>query len=363
VESVAQWLADRGWTALPNHAGLDKALRDKNQDRFIQEDGVIVVATIAFGMGIDKPDVRFVVHLDLPKSLEAYYQETGRAGRDGLPAEAMMLYGAGDVTKMRQLIESSDAPEVQKQIERRKLEALVGYCETAQCRRQVLLGYFGETLAEPCGNCDSCLEPASFFDGTELAQKALSCVYRTGERFGAVHVIDVLRGLESEKISKFGHDRLSTYGIGKELTAGEWRAVFRQLVALGLLTVDIGGHDGLHFGPDCRAVLRGERRVDLRQDTLRQNRPRRAKKTAAALESAPGRQALFDALRARRLSLAKAQGVPPYVIFHDSTLLAMATAKPKDLDGLALIPGVGEAKLRRYGPAFLETVTEFQARG
>jgi ATP-dependent DNA helicase RecQ len=363
VEGVASWLADRGWTALPYHAGLDKALRDRNQDRFIKEDGVIVVATIAFGMGIDKPDVRFVVHLDLPKSLEAYYQETGRAGRDGLPAEAVMLYGAGDVTKMRQLVESSDAPETQRQIERRKLEALVGYCETVQCRRQVLLSYFGETLAEPCGNCDSCLEPAAYFDGTELARKALSCVYRTGERFGAVHVIDVLRGLESEKIGKFSHDKLSTYGIGQELTAGEWRGVFRQLVALGLLTVDIAGHGGLRLGPDCRAVLRGERTVELRQDTLRRSRPRRAKKAAAELEPAPGSQALFDALRAKRLSMARAQGVPPYVIFHDSTLLAMAAARPGDLDALAGLQGVGEAKLKRYGAAFLETIAAFEAAG
>jgi ATP-dependent DNA helicase RecQ len=360
VESVAQWLSDRGWAALPYHAGLDKAVRDRHQDRFIKEEGVIVVATIAFGMGIDKPDVRFVVHLDLPKSLEAYYQETGRAGRDGLPAEAFMLYGAGDVTKMRQLIEGSEAPEAQKQIERRKLDALVGFCETAQCRRQVLLSYFGETLDGPCGNCDSCLEPVEQFDGTELAQKALSCVYRTGQRFGAVHVIDVLRGEESEKISRLGHDRLSTYGIGKELSVGEWRAVFRQLVAHGFLTVDIGGHGGLHFGPDCRAVLRGERRVELRGDTLRKSRPRR-RKTNGDTGDMPVRGALFEALRAKRLALAKAQGVPPYVIFHDSTLIAMAAAKPCDLAALSLVHGVGEAKLMRYGAEFLATIADFAA--
>ena len=358
VESVAQWLTDRGWTALPYHAGLDKAVRDRHQDRFIKEEGVIVVATIAFGMGIDKPDVRFVAHLDLPKSLEAYYQETGRAGRDGLPAEAFMLYGAGDVTKMRQLIEGSDAPEAQKQIERRKLDALVGFCETAQCRRRVLLSYFGEARDQSCGNCDSCLEPVAQFDGTELAQKALSCVYRTGQRFGAVHVIDVLRGGESEKISKLGHDQLSTYGIGKELSVGEWRAVFRQLVAHGFLTVDIGGHGGLHFGPDCRAVLRGERRVELRGDTLRKSRPRR-KKTNGDAGDMPVRGPLFEALRAKRLALAKAQGVPPYVIFHDSTLIAMAAAKPRDLEALALVHGVGEAKLMRYGAEFLTTIAGF----
>src|SRR5262245_20831259 len=361
VESVAQWLTDRGWTALPYHAGLDKAVRDRHQDRFIKEEGVIVVATIAFGMGIDKPDVRFVAHLDLPKSLEAYYQETGRAGRDGLPAEAFMLYGAGDVTKMRQLIEGSEAPEAQKQIERRKLDALVGFCETAQCRRQVLLSYFGEARDQPCGNCDSCLEPVAQFDGTELAQKALSCVYRTGQRFGAVHVIDVLRGGESEKISKLGHDRLSTYGIGKELSVGEWRAVFRQLVAHGLLTVDVTGHGGLHFGSDCRAVLRGERRGALRGGTLRKSRPRRSMKTDGDTGDMPVRGALFEALRAKRLALAMAQGVPPYVIFHDSTLIAMAAAKPRDLDALALVHGVGEAKLTRYGAEFLATIAGFAA--
>ena len=231
VEETAAWLAGRGIPALPYHAGLDKPVRTAHQDRFLKEDGVVIVATIAFGMGIDKPDVRFVVHLDLPKTLEAYYQETGRAGRDGLPSEAFMLYGLEDVTKLRQLLESSDAPDAQKQIERRKLEALVGYCETTRCRRQVLLAYFGETLDEPCGNCDACLEPAESIDGTELVRKALSAVYRTGQRFGAAHVIDVLRGGDTEKVRKFGHDNLSTYGIGQELASSEWRSVFRQLVA------------------------------------------------------------------------------------------------------------------------------------
>jgi ATP-dependent DNA helicase RecQ len=363
VESVASWLADRGWPALPYHAGLDKAVRDRHQDRFIKDDGVIVVATIAFGMGIDKPDVRFVAHLDLPKSLEAYYQETGRAGRDGLPAEAIMLYGLEDVTKMRQLIEGSETPEAQKQIERRKLDALLGFCETAQCRRQVLLTYFGESPAGACGNCDRCLEPVETFDGTELAQKALSCVYRTGQRFGALHVIDVLRGGDGEKVKRLGHERLSTYGIGKELSVPEWRSVFRQLVAMDILAVDIAGHGGLHLGPDSRAVLRGERRVELHRDTLGERRPRRTRKPAAIAGESPASQALFDVLRAKRLALAKAQGVPPYVIFHDSTLVAMAAAKPRDLEGLALVHGVGEAKLLRYGAEFLETIAAFQAEG
>ncbi len=330
VERVAQALADRGWPALPYHAGLDKAVRDRHQDRFIKDDGVIVVATIAFGMGIDKPDVRFVVHLDLPKSLEAYYQETGRAGRDGLPSDAVMLYGLEDVTKIRQLVAASEAPEAQKQIERRKLEALIGFCETTQCRRQVLLSYFGETPDGPCGNCDTCLEPVESFDGTELAQKALSCVYRTGQRFGALHVIDVLRGTESEKVQKFGHDNLSTYGIGKELSVADWRSVFRQLAAHGFLEVDMDGHGGLRLGDGCRDVLRGERRVELHRDTFREKRPRKARKAAAAIDINPAGQALFDLLRAKRL---------------------------------ALIPGVGESKLKRYGAEFLETIAAFRAGG
>ncbi len=356
VDRTAEWLAAQGVTALPYHAGLDAARRSKHQDRFIKEDGVVMVATIAFGMGIDKPDVRFVAHLDLPKSLEAYYQETGRAGRDGLPAEAWMLYGAEDVTKLRQLIEGSDSPDRQKQVERRKLEALLGYCETTRCRRQVLLGYFGEALDEACGNCDACLEPAETFDGSIAAQKALSCVYRTGQRFGAGHVIDVLTGGDTEKVRRLGHDRLSTYGIGKELPANDWRSVFRQLTALGLLAVDIDGHGALKLGPDCRDVLRGERRIELRRDPARQPRRRGSRSSERSAAAAPADERLFQALRQRRLALAQAQGVPPYVIFHDSTLLAMAQAKPRNLDAFAKLPGVGQAKLRRYAAEFLEVI-------
>jgi ATP-dependent DNA helicase RecQ len=358
VEETAAWLAERGHPALPYHAGLDKPVRAAHQDRFIREDGIVMVATIAFGMGIDKPDVRFVVHLDAPKTLEAYYQETGRAGRDGLPSEALMLYGLEDVTKLRQLLESSDSPEAQKQIERRKLEALVGYCETTRCRRQVLLAYFGETLEEPCGNCDACLEPAESIDGTELVQKALSAVYRTGQRFGAAHVIDVLRGGDTEKVRKFGHDNLSTYGIGQELSASEWRSVFRQLVAIGLLVVD-AGHGGLRLGPDCRDVLRGERRVELRREEPRRRKTateRAATRATRAGMEAPDDLALFEALRAKRTALAKAQGVPPYVIFHDTTLLAMAQERPRDLDSFARLPGVGGAKLSRYAQTFLAVI-------
>ncbi|MBM3598674.1 MAG: DNA helicase RecQ [Alphaproteobacteria bacterium] len=361
VEETADWLSQQGLTALPYHAGLAAEVRARHQMRFIKEEGVIVVATIAFGMGIDKPDVRFVAHLDLPKSLEAYYQETGRAGRDGLPAEAFMVYGAGDAAKLRQLIEGSDAPDRQKRIEHQKLDALLGFCETTDCRRQVLLRYFGEQHG-PCGNCDVCLEPVASFDGTEAAQKALSAVYRTGQRFGMGHVIDVLLGGDTERIRNLGHDRLSTYGIGAELSRRTWQSVFRQLVAMGLLVSDTAGHGGLSLGADCRAVLKGERRIKLRHDPADD---RRAKSRTAGARVAgavsfvePGDAALFQALRARRRALAQAQGVPPYVIFHDTTLAEIVRHKPRDLEGFARISGVGEAKLARYGLDFVAVVVE-----
>ena len=299
-----------------------------------------MVATIAFGMGIDKPNVRFVAHLDLPKSLESYYQETGRAGRDGLPSDAWMVYGLEDIAKLRALAGRSEGDVRQREaqgqqpdrqrIDHQKLDAMLGYCETTRCRRQVLLGYFGETLAQPCGNCDTCLEPVATFDGTELAQKALSAVYRTGQRFGAAHLVDVLRGETSERVSTLGHDRLSVFGVGRDLDAVAWRSVLRQLVAQDLVVVDVEGHGGLHLGADCRPVLRGERRVELRHD------PRPARATTARRGARPERQALdpaadalFQALRARRLELARAQGVPPYVIFHDATLVAIAERRPR----------------------------------
>jgi ATP-dependent DNA helicase RecQ len=360
VEDTAAALNDAGIVALPYHAGLDKAVRAANQDRFLKEDGIVMVATVAFGMGIDKPDVRFVAHLDLPRSLEAYYQETGRAGRDGLPSEAWLLYGAGDQAKLRQFIDESEAADRQKRIEHQKLDALLGYCETTRCRRQVLLAYFGDTLEEPCGNCDTCLTPAVTFDGTEAARKALSCVYRTGERFGASHVIDVLLGGDTERIRSLGHEALSVYGIGKEFSRAEWRSILRQLTALGLLVVDTAGHGGLHLGPDCRSVLRGERRIELRREEGRRRRTaaeRAAKRAGAAgLGEDEGVRALFEALRARRASLAKAQGVPPYVIFHDTTLIEIAQRRPRSLDELAGISGVGQAKLARYGALFLDVV-------
>jgi len=360
VEETAAWLAAQGIEALPYHAGLEKDVRARHQTRFVKEEGVVICATIAFGMGIDKPDVRFVAHLDLPKSLEAYYQETGRAGRDGLPADAWMVYGIQDVAKLQQMTANSAAPEDQKRIERQKLDALLGFCEATRCRRQVLLAYFGEKLAEPCGNCDTCLDPVESFDGTEAAQKVLSCVYRTGQMFGAAHVIDVLLGGETERVRKFRHDQISTYGIGGELSRQAWRSVIRQLVAQGLLSVDLEGHGGLRLGPDCRPVLRGERTVALRRDpSWRKAAKVSAPRRQVALDD-PAAESLFQALRARRRDLAKQQGVPPYVIFHDSTLMEMATTRPRSLEDFAGLGGVGQAKLERYGEIFLAVIAHHE---
>ena len=357
VDETAIWLAEQGFNALPYHAGLDKSVRARHLDRFLKEEAVVMVATIAFGMGIDKPDVRFVAHIDLPKSIEAYYQETGRAGRDGLPSDAWMVYGLNDVVRLRQMIEQSESPDRQKHVERQKLDALLGYCETTRCRRQLLLDYFHEA-SKPCGNCDTCLEPVAAFDGTEVAQKVLSCVYRTGERFGAGHVVDVLLGTDNERMRSLGHDQLTTFGIGKELGRDAWRSIVRQLVSLGLLEVDTEGHGGLRMGADCRAVLRGERRIELRQpvEKAKGTRGKAGRATAAALLDNSDDEALFQALRACRLSVAKTQGVPPYVIFHDSTLLAMARSRPQSRFDMAQVPGVGAAKLARYGDTFLAVI-------
>ena len=358
VEETAAWLRERGLDAHPYHAGLGARERETAQDRFLRGDGVVVVATIAFGMGIDKPDVRFVAHLDLPKSLEAYYQETGRAGRDGLPATAWMAYGLQDVITLRQMVDGSEADAARKRVEIRKLDAMLGYCELTTCRRRTLLAHFGETRDEPCGNCDNCLEPPESWDATEAARQALSCIYRTGQRFGVGYVVDVLRGKEDERIRRFRHDRLSTFGIGADLDAGQWRSVVRQLIARGLLRVDVEQYGSLRLTSAARPVLRGEETVELRRDALPARRPRpgREARGRGAAGIAPGGEALFDALRAHRRALAEQQGVPPYVIFHDASLVEMAARRPRSLAEFASITGVGATKLERYGETFVEII-------
>ncbi len=369
VEETAAWLVTQGIASLPYHAGLDAGARRRHQDRFLREDGVVMVATIAFGMGIDKPDVRFVAHLDLPKSLEGYYQETGRAGRDGQPAEAWMAYGLGDVVQLRQFIEKSESTPERRRVEARKLDDMLAYCETADCRRAVLLAYFGETRAAAaagCGSCDVCLTPPERWDGTIAAQKALSAVLRTGERFGAGHVVDVLLGKAGEKVSRFGHDRLPTFGVGADLDEREWRRVLRQLVVLGLLEPDPDGHGGLRTTAHARPVLRGERRVELRRASEIALAPRSRRKAAAKAKDAFGpaapptsaESALFEALKTWRKAVAADQGVPAYVVFHDKTLAEIARVKPASVGALQQVSGVGESKLARYGDDLLRVVSE-----
>ena len=356
VEKTAEALVELGVTALPYHAGLDAGVRARNQRRFLREDGVVMVATIAFGMGIDKPDVRFVAHMDLPKSIEGYYQETGRAGRDGEPAEAWLCHGLGDIVLLKQMIENSEAGEERKRVERRKLDALVGYCETMRCRRQVLLANFGEDYPRPCGNCDNCLQPAETWDATVAAQKALSCVYRSGQRFGAMHLIDILRGVDNERIRQFGHEQLSTFGVGQDVDVRTWRGVFRQLVAAELLEIDAEGYGGLRLAEASRAVLRGEHAVMLRKELPRKPERERNARTPAAAVLQPADQPLFDALRELRAQLAREQNVPAYVIFHDSTLRNIAERRPSSLDELAQVGGIGGTKLARYGDQVLTAV-------
>ena len=357
TEETAAWLRGEGYDALAYHAGMDKAAREANQMRFQHGEAVVMVATIAFGMGIDKPDVRFVAHIDLPGSIEAFYQETGRAGRDGLPSDTLMLYGYEDIALRSRFIEESDAPEPRKRMERQKLDALLGLAETASCRRQVLLSYFGDRC-EPCGNCDTCAEPPTLFDGTIAAQKVLSCIYRTGERFGQAYIVDVLLGVENDRIAQFGHDRISTFGIGTEHDNRTWRAILRQMIALRLVDVDLAGHGGLSISPAGRDFLREKPTLMLRVPTAPRARRGKVGRGAAQSVVPEADRDLFEALRHKRTEMARAQNVPPYVIFHDRTLIELAAARPQSSAEMARVPGVGEAKLERYGPEFLSVIAE-----
>jgi ATP-dependent DNA helicase RecQ len=372
VDRVAAWLVKKGRNAIAYHAGMPAEARARNLDRFLKEDGVIVVATIAFGMGIDKPDVRFVAHLDLPKNLEAYYQETGRAGRDGLPATAWMAYGVQDVVMLRQMLDQSTGADAYKRVEYQKLQSMLGFCEVTSCRRQVLLAYFGETLAEPCGNCDVCLGGVDLWDATVEAQKALSCAFRTGQRFGVSHLVDVLLGKETERVRTLGHDRVTTFGIGKDHSEQVWRSVFRQVIASGLVRVDEFGSLRLHetAGP----VLRGEQKVSLRRTLYdkaakgpkeRKGKRRRSRSGAVA---GPGGLAkwttaeneLRAALQRHRQELAKKANLPSYCIVNNNTLDEMARVQPDTLTELRTISGIGDAKLAKYGDGFLELIGEWK---
>ncbi len=362
VEETAEWLDAQGIRALAYHAGMDRAVRDANQDAFLKEEDLCLVATVAFGMGIDKPNVRYVAHLDLPGSVEAYYQETGRAGRDGLPSEVWMAYGMTDVIQRGRMIDGGQSSEEVKRVERAKLNALLGICETAGCRRQAILAHFGEAHPGRCGNCDTCLKPVETWDGTEAAIKALAAIYRTGERFGTGHLIDVLTGNENDKTIRFGHVDMPVFGAGKDLPAKTWQSVYRQLLAAGLVSVDHEAFGALKLGPDARSVFRREREVRFRKDRPKTARSPKGSSSSATRSTLTGADAeLFEALRRTRLEIAKSLEVPPYVVFPDTTLVAFATGRPTSRDALLGMSGVGQSKLERYGDQFLEVIRAHRA--
>jgi ATP-dependent DNA helicase RecQ len=364
ADTIARWLEEKGFSALPYHAGLDADVRRRNQRRFLMEDGLVMVATVAFGMGIDKPDIRVVIHLDLPSSMEAYYQETGRAGRDGQPADAWLYYSMADVVAMRNLQGLSNANEAFKAVQQRKLGAFLGFCESPECRRKGLLGYFGEPFAPPCDCCDNCTEKVDTWDGTVAAQKALSCVYRTGQRFGAVYLIDVLTGKASARVERFGHHRITTYGVGQELEPKQWHSVFRQLLAAGYLDTDLAARSGLRLNANSWKILKGEAPVVFRRDPEPVSVASRKKtaKTAAAEFNDAASLTLWEKLRQLRLDLSRELGIPPYVIFHDKTLKEMVARRPANPDDLLAISGIGQSKLERFGDQFLAVIKHWKDR-